>query len=203
MTLNRDSFDALLEWLDPDREKAAQQYETIRAGLIRMFVSHGLPDAEHYADETIDRVMKRLPEIRDEYVNEPARYFYGVARNILREAHRRKEVATDLPLECISLKKVDSDLANCLAKCLKTLPREKRELIHDYHVYDGHGREKVESHREMAAELSISVGALRTRAHHVRTALEECVTRCLEQSRNKSGGGGHNSRAGKGGVHHS
>ena len=190
MTLTPDSFNALLEWLDPDREKAGQLYQTIHAGLIRMFVSKGLADAEHYADETVDRVVKRLPEIRAEYVGEPVRYFIGVARYVLREALRPKEVTTEQPPESVSLKGVDSELAVCLSKCLKTLAREKFELIHDYHVYEGH--EKIVSHREMAAELSITVGALRTRAHHVRAALEQCVNKCMEERRNKSPTRDHN-----------
>ncbi len=72
MTITKEPFDALLEWLDPDREKAGQRYEVIRAGLIRIFVSKGLSDAEHYADEAIDRVIKRLPEIQANYVGDPA-----------------------------------------------------------------------------------------------------------------------------------
>jgi DNA-directed RNA polymerase specialized sigma24 family protein len=192
LTITQDSFDALLEWLDPDRDKAGQLYETIHAGLIRLFVSKGLADAEHWADETMDRVIKRLPEIRAEYVGPPVRYFIGVARNVVREARRPKEVTTDQPLECVSLKEVDSELAICLSKCLKSLAREKLELIYDYHVYNGH--QKIESHREMAAELAISVGALRTRAHHLRAALEECVSQCMEERGNKSPSRSHNNK---------
>jgi DNA-directed RNA polymerase specialized sigma24 family protein len=190
LTINKDSFDALLEWLHPDRDKAAQQYELIRGGLIRFFVTHGLADAEYYADETIDRVVKRLPEIRAAYVNEPVRYFHGVARNVLREAMRRREVPTDVLPERNLSRAADDELAKCLRECLRSLPAEKHELIHDYHVYDGHL--KIDSHREMATELSISVGALRTRAHHVRVALEDCVEQCMSASRHKSGVGSHN-----------
>ena len=190
MTLTPDSFNALLEWLDPDRDKAGQLYQTIHAGLIRMFVSKGLADAEHYADETVDRVIKRLPEIRADYVGQPVRYFVGVARNVVREALRPKEVTTEDPPEYVSLREVNSELAVCLAKCLRTLAPEKVELIHDYHVYEGH--QKIVSHREMAAELAISVGALRTRAHHVRVALEQCVNKCMEEQGNKSPVQDHN-----------
>lgn len=201
MTLTKDSFDALLEWLDPDREKAGQSYETIRCGLIRIFVSKGLVDAESYADETVDRVVKRLPEIRAGYVNEPARYFIGVARNVCREALRRKEVPTDVLPEFASFRSSQSDMADCMAKCMKALPREKLELIYDYHVYEG--KQKIASHREMAGERSISVGALRTRAHHVRILLENCVKRCMEERRNKSLGDRHNDRAAPRRIHHS
>ena len=184
MINNKELFDALLEWLDPDREKAAQRYEIIRAGLVRMFISNGLSDAGHYADVTIDRVMKRLPEIQSTYVGDPAKYFHGVARNVLREARREREIATDiLPPQWPSPPR--SEMAECLSKCLKVLPRDKRELILDYHLFRGH--EKVENHREMAGELSITEGALRTRAHHLRATLEKCVLECIGlPARNKS-----------------
>lgn len=181
MTITQDPFDALLEWLDPDREKAGQRYEIIRAGLIRIFVSKGLSDAEHYTDEAIDRVVKRLPEIQAKYVGDPARYFHGVARNLILEAGRRREVATDvLPLR-ITHEVARSDTSECLSKCLKLLPADKQEFILDYHLYQGHA--KVENHRQMADELSISEGALRTRAHHLRVSLEKCVLECIAQSR--------------------
>lgn len=189
MTLTKDSLDALLEWLDPDREKAGQQYEVIRGGLIRIFVSHGLADAEHYADETVDRVVKRLPDIREGYIDAPVRYFFGVARNIVREADRRKEFAMDLLPQCFPLKPGDSAMIDCLKRCLKVLPLEKQHLILDYHLYDG--RDKIRHHREMASELSITVGALRTRAHHIRVGLESCILACVDPKRNETEARGH------------
>jgi DNA-directed RNA polymerase specialized sigma24 family protein len=180
VTISPDPFDALLEWLDRDREKAAERYEIIRAGLIRIFVSKGLSDAEHYTDETIDRVVRRLPELQKTYVGDPARYFHGVARNVLLEYGRRKEVSTDLIPQRRTLENARSDTHECLSKCLKLLPRDKQELILDYHLYQGHA--KIQNHRQMAHELSISEGALRTRAHHLRVSLEKCVLRCISQA---------------------
>jgi DNA-directed RNA polymerase specialized sigma24 family protein len=181
LTTPTEPFDALLEWLDPDREKAGQRYEVIRAGLIRIFVSKGVSDAEYYTDEAIDRVMRRLPEIQSDYVGDPARYFHGVARNIVLEAGRRKEVATDVLPQDPAPEPPKSDTSECLTKCLQQLPREKQEFILDYHLYQGH--EKVVHHRQMATELAITEGALRTRAHHVRVNLEKCVLRCIDHQR--------------------
>jgi DNA-directed RNA polymerase specialized sigma24 family protein len=178
LTIAKEPFEELLDWLDSDREIAARKYETIRTGLIRIFVSHGVSDGAFYADETIDRVMKRLPEIRPTFSGEPARYFSGVARNVLREALRNKEVLPEVMPDLVSEEADTSDMLDCLRQCLKLLPDERQELILDYHLY--HGRAKVELHREMAAELSISEGALRTRAHHLRVSLEECVLECLK-----------------------
>lgn len=173
-----DSFDDLLAWLDPDREVAGQKYEVIRAGLIRIFVSKGFSDAEDLADETIDRVIKRLPDIRETYEGEPVRYFRGVTRNIIRERWRKKEIATDQIPESTAQSESTSDKYECLLRCLKFLTREKRELIVDYYLYQGH--DKVEHHRRMAEELGISEGALRTRGHHIRAALEKCVLKCIK-----------------------
>ena len=190
MIITKDSFEALLEWLGPNRDEAALKYEQIRTGLIRMFVSKGLMDAEYYADVTIDRVAKKLPEIRDTYVDEPVKYFRGVARNIVHEAARRKEIPTEVLPECLPPRRtVDGELVKCLHQCLSSLPDDKQALIHDYHLHEG--RQKVEEHREMAEELAITIGALRTRAHHIRTGLEDCVRKCMNLGRNESEGKGH------------
>lgn len=191
LIITKDSFDALLEWLDPNRDEAALRFEQIRNGLVRMFVSKGLMDAEFYADQTVDRVIKRLPEIRDTYTDDPVKYFHGVAKYILLEAARRKEIPTDVLPDCLPRRGViDTELARCLQNCLHSLPKEKHELIHDYHVYDGHP--KIATHRDMAQELAITIGALRTRAHHVRAALEDCVRKCMNLSRNERAARSHN-----------
>src|SRR5207248_10441870 len=39
-------------------------------------------------------------------------------------------------------------------------------------------RRSSDLHRRMAEELGISVGALRTRSHHIRRDLEKCVLQC-------------------------
>ena len=185
MAITKELFDALLEWLDPDRDRAGQRYEAIRAGLVRMFVSKGISDAGHSADETMDRVMKKLPEIRASYVGDPAKYFHGVARNLIREAMRGKEVATEVLPESLTKEPDLSETSECLSKCLKLLPLDKQEFILDYHLYHGHA--KIEHHRQMASELAISEGALRTRAHHLRVSLEKCVLQCIDRhGKNKS-----------------
>jgi len=142
-------------------------------------VSKGFNDAEDLADETINRVMKKLPEIHATYVGEPARYFHGVARFIIREMMRRKEVAVEEVPVIPTQTEVHSDEYDCLLKCLRFLPADKRELILDYYIYDG--RDKIAQHRRMASELGITEGALRGRAHHVRGNLEKCIQNCIDQ----------------------
>jgi hypothetical protein len=115
LAITKELFDALLDWLDPDRDTAGRRYEAIRAGLVRMFVSKGISDAGHSADEAMDRVMKRLPEIRASYVGDPAKYFHGVARNLIREAMRGKEVPTEVLPECLTKDPDISDTSECLS----------------------------------------------------------------------------------------
>lgn len=179
LAINEESFAALLAWLDPDPEVAGQKYEVIRAGLIRIFVSKGFSDAEDLADEAINRVMKRLPDIRDTYVGERARYFHGVARFIIREMMRRKEVAVEVMPVVPTETEVHSDEYDCLLKCLRFLPADKSELILDYYIYDG--RDKIAQHERMARELGITKGALRGRAHQLRGNLENCIQKCIER----------------------
>jgi DNA-directed RNA polymerase specialized sigma24 family protein len=176
LAVTKESFDALLAWLDTDREVAGRKYETIRAGLIRILVSQGFSDADYLTDRTINIVIAKLPEIREDYVGEPARYFYAVARNVAHEARRRKEIATDNIPERPTQVTNTSDRYDCLITCLKRLSHEKSELILDYYLYEG--RDKIEHHRRMARELGITDGALRTRAHHIRAGLEKCVLDC-------------------------
>jgi DNA-directed RNA polymerase specialized sigma24 family protein len=180
VTIKDEAFEALLAWLDPDdREAAGQKYEIIYAGLVRVFVSRGFSDAEDLADETIDRVMSRLPDIRDTYEGPRVKYFYGVARNIVRERIRPpREIATDVFPVSLQRTTFPSDEYVCLLKCLELLPPNKRELILDYHVYQGPS--KIEEHRNMADELAISENALRVRACHIRAKLEKCVIQCTQ-----------------------
>ena len=183
MHLTQETFEALLIWLDPNRESAARKYETIRAGLIRIFASKGFSDAEDLADQAINRVVARLPEIRDGYVGEPASYFRGVARNLILEGWRRKEVATDMPPERPAAPPDPGDEYECLLRCLEFLSPDKRELILDYHLYEG--QEKIVNHRMMAAELGVSENALRVKAHRIRAGLEKCVRECVASMNRK------------------
>lgn len=176
MTITQEQFDSLLTWLSGDRELAGTKYETIRSGLVRIFASKGFSDAEDLADETINRVMVRLPDIRTNYSGEPACYFRGVARNIIRENGRRKEIASGVIDGRVEPKPEPDVEHDCLRHCLDRLPASKRDLILDYYLYQGH--EKVEHHKQMAGQLNITEGAFRSRAYQIRMNLENCMRQC-------------------------
>jgi RNA polymerase sigma factor (sigma-70 family) len=189
LVITAEQFEALLDWLDTDRDCAGLRYEVIRSGLLRIFVSKGLNDAEDLADEAINRVIARLPDIRETYDGEPARYFHGVARNIIRETYRRKELAMEVTAVAQFIDPFISTERESLDVCLQILPAEKRDLILDYYLYDG--RDKVEHHKLMARRLGITEGALRGRVHQIRSGLEQCVKQGVDRKRNKSAHKGH------------
>lgn len=183
MTITQEQFDSLLTWLDDDRDVAGRKYETIRSGLVKIFVSKGFNDAEDLADITINRVMVRLPDIRANYKGQPAYYFLGVAKNVIRERRRRREIAggmIDGPIQSPPQPDPEHD---CLGHCLDRLPVNKRDLILSYYLYEGH--DKIEHHKKMAGRLKITEGAVRSRAFQIRVRLENCMRQCplLKQGR--------------------
>jgi hypothetical protein len=156
VTITQAQFDSLLVWLNPDRELAALKYKTIHSGLVRVFACKGLNDAEDLADETINRVILRLSNIQQSYYGEPAHYFHGVAKNIIRERKRRKELAIG-EIDVRVDPDVDArDEHDCLGHCLDCLSDSKRNLILNYYLYDG--QSKIEHHKHMARQLKITIG---------------------------------------------
>src|ERR1044072_6747769 len=95
--LTQDAFDKFLTWLNPNREQAATKYEEVRRKLIKIFACRGCAEAEDLADETINRVIRKMQELIDSYVGDPALYFYGVARNVHLEYVRKSPPALPLP----------------------------------------------------------------------------------------------------------
>ncbi len=75
----QEAFDQLLAWLNSDREQAGKKYEEIRKRLITIFTCRGCLIPEDLTDETIDRVVMKIPDLAGSYVGDPALYFYGVA----------------------------------------------------------------------------------------------------------------------------
>lgn len=174
MTITRAQFESLLVWLNPDRELAGIKYSAIHSGLVRIFACKGFNDAEDLADETINRVMLRLSNIQDNFQGEPAYYFHGVARNIMRERNRRKELAMG---EVVV--RIDPDVPekhDCLGHCLDSLSDSKRNLILDYYLYEGHN--KIEHHKHMARQLKITTGAIRNRVFQIRLFLQNRMRQC-------------------------
>ncbi len=170
-SLDQASFDQLLSWLDPDQEVAGNKYEVIRQKLIRLFTSKRCNFAEDLADETFDRVARKLSQIKQFYVGNPLNYFFGVAKKIYLEYIRSISVQRPPSLPAAAEEK--EELFKSLESCISKLPHKDRELILSY--YQGNGRGKIDHRKKLAEELGIPLGALRLRVHRLVSRLRKEV----------------------------
>ena len=181
--LTQAAFDRLLACLDADREAAGQKYVAIRGNLIRFFEWRGCAFPEDHADETINRVAKRVSE--GEAIRNPSGYFLGVGRLVLLEVYKEREKQQRAlgELAYSSAEPQQSDdlepRAECLKRCLDGQTPDNRELILQY--YQGEKAAKIETRRKLSERLKTPLNTLRMRALRLRERLQVCVTDCLKE----------------------
>ena len=180
--LNAESFARLLDHLDSDRGRAGERYEELRRTLVRFFEWRGAPFPDEHADETFDRVARRLVE--GVAIKNIGAYCYEVARLVFLET-RKGPHARNTTLEGLD-PPVNADAGGgiereswltCLDGCLAALPADGRELIVAYYRDDKRGR--IITRRAMAEQLGLRAEALANRAQRLRDKLERCVTDCV------------------------
>jgi DNA-directed RNA polymerase specialized sigma24 family protein len=179
-SLTRKALERLLERLSPDREAAAQEYHFLRERLADYFDWKGVPRPESAADETLDRVARRLDE--GEPVDRVLPYTYGVARLVLLERLRtqlREQRASASAAREWVMHPDETHEARiaCLARCLETLPPDERAVILEY--YEKMGGAHPDGRRLLAERLGIRYEALKTRTYRLRVRLEACLQDCL------------------------
>ncbi len=182
-SLTQEAFDKLLNSFSDDREQAAFEYETTRRKLIRFFQSRSVAAADEHADETINRVARRISE--GQQIDNLLNYFYGVARIVWKETIKKRQqtpVSLDDAPQSLNQKapeQKDPDaMLICFDRCMDSLPPESRQLILDY--YQEERRAKIELRQQLADRLHIPLNALRIRTHRIRITLEECIRTCLQ-----------------------
>jgi len=184
--LTAEAFIRLLERLGEDEEQAAKKYEDLRRVLIRSFEWRGAPFPEEHADETFNRLARKLDsgvEIRN-----IGDYSYEVARLVcleaLKKGENRREQLDEVKHETVgpdtSVEMAEKeDRLSCLDDCLDALPSESRELIIEYYCDEKRGQ--IDRRRDLAARLGLRRDALANRAQRLRDKLEQCVTHCLRK----------------------
>ena len=180
-----ESFARLLDQLDADRERAGSKYEELRRVLIRFFEWRGAPYPEEHADETFDRVARKLAD--GVAIANVGAYCYEVARLISLEAIRtpalrRAPFDRAVVNAAVVQPPLDDDpdadrRMQCLLRCLAELPEESRRLILEYY---GEAASRVDHRRALAARLGVDRDALANRVQRVRNKLEACVSRSLD-----------------------
>ena len=181
-TLTQEAFDKLLHALDGESARAGNIYQETRNNLIRFFEWRGCPFPEDHADETINRVAKRILEGED--IRDVTKYFFGVARLLFLEIQkaRARELNALKNLPEAERGSHDSDEArlDCLRHCLGGIARDQRDLIIGY--YQGEKSNKIKNRQILSERLRIPIGTLRMRALRLREQLEACVENCLNLS---------------------
>jgi DNA-directed RNA polymerase specialized sigma24 family protein len=199
--LTAESLSRLLAGLDDDRDRAGEAYEALRRTLVKFFDWRGAVHPEECADETLDRLARKLDE--GTAIVDPGRFARGIARLVLLERWRRPEARAlradpshlaQVPAPVTPEPTDDEPRSGCFARCLDELPQDGRELILGY--YAGSGRVKIDARKRLAESLRLTDNALRSRAQRLRDRLERCTARCLEHRRAAPDGPTRNGAAG-------
>ena len=181
------SFARLLTWLDAGENSDGRKYLEMRARLVAYFDRKNARAPDDLADETLNRVARRLAEAGAIDTEIPAKYCYITARFVFLESLRaadQSSVALDDEINKIAAPDARAEIETrerrleCLEKCAVKLETNERELIFGY--YFGKERVKIENRRALARKFEISANALTIRACRIRAKLENCVGKCCE-----------------------
>ena len=182
-TVTQEAFDSLLAAFDPERERAGEKYQEIRANLVRFFEWRGVATSEEGADEVLNRVAGKLA--RGETFEDLPKYCLGVARMLLFEmwkeqAARLKAIGELSQVQAVSRDEGETERRlECLRSCLSELRPDGRALIIEY--YRGERGAKIENRRLLAARLGVTINTLRMQALRLREKLQLCVKNCSKE----------------------
>jgi RNA polymerase sigma factor (sigma-70 family) len=158
----------ILAILDPNPVRAEEKYVELYRKLSRYFEWNRQNDPEDLAQEALKRGFVRFQEGEGVTLENPAGYFFGIARNLLRErfSARRVEELDDellLPSQPLFRGLDTSEQIVFLKECLSELPRNDFDLLLAYFE----GKAEV-----WARQAGIPSGTVRMRIHRIRKRLE-------------------------------
>lgn len=194
-TITSEAFSGLLKWLDAGENSEGQKYLEMRQRMVAYFDRKSCTTPDELADETLNRVARRLEEENIESET-PSKYCYIVARFVFLESLRTMDKAS-VPLDDFlqkpqrnqiaatsesedEEKEIKEKMLDCLEHCTGKLEVVNREIIISY--YFGSERVKIENRRSLAQKLGISSNALSIRACRIRDKLESCVGSCISET---------------------
>ena len=178
--LTASALDRLLVRLDPDPSRAADAYEALRLSLTRFFDWRGAHFPDECADETMNRLARRLDE--GAAVADIRSFALGIARLVLLEQARSPQVAAGRAGRAADRAgaRRRSRPGAAPARCLENVPGVAaggRAHAHPRY-YQDQRRQKIDRRLRLATQLGLSANALRSRAQRVRDRLERCVRAC-------------------------
>jgi DNA-directed RNA polymerase specialized sigma24 family protein len=181
-SLTQEGFASFLLWLSPDPGQAAREYLDISKTLMKFFVRKGSAHAEELTDRTIDRVVGIVHDQPNKY-STPISLCYGVARKVwledLRKATPEALEDDNIPAPIQPEDDFTEHELQCLKHCLDQLPLRHRELITQYHQFQG--RQKIETRKHLA-QMHGGLNKLRITACRIRARLHDCIDSCMQRS---------------------
>jgi DNA-directed RNA polymerase specialized sigma24 family protein len=194
--LSAGAFQQFLKWLDGGVDSGGESYLEMRRRLVFYFDRRNCASPDDLADETLNRVARRLEEEGAITDASPAHYCYIVAKFVFLEAVRspetRKTNVDDLTPSAQAVSRLavsglpDAEAVakerrlNCLEACLRKLQTGDQELILEY--YQGEQRAKIDRRSQLAERLGLTTNALTIRACRIRAKMELCVKTCSEET---------------------
>jgi DNA-directed RNA polymerase specialized sigma24 family protein len=157
----------------------------MRRRLLAYFARKRVRAPEDLADDTLNRVARRLEEEPAVSNTPPAHYCFIVAKFVFLEHLRKPESLPHREVDAERAAARHSDdvdtgererMLACLDRCLGGLHRDERTLVLDY--YRGEEHQKIAARRQLAERLGLSANALAIRACRIRDKLERCVAPC-------------------------
>ena len=175
--LNEEAFLQLLARLNSNRELAGESYEKLRTGLIYFFERKGCLTPAELADETVNRMARKIKEGQE--IGDIFRFSYGVAKYVLLEYwhdHRKEwEQLTEQHTRPEHNGESEEQRLECMKKCLQELSSEEQHLIVKNCTLDKKGK------LELALALGLTINAFRLRIFRIRARLYECREKCIRE----------------------
>jgi DNA-directed RNA polymerase specialized sigma24 family protein len=165
--LTQEALDQLLRALGSEPDAAGRRYELLRRKLIDLLRWHRSENPEELADETLNRLARRM--VQGEPVEKIESYALGIARMLLKETARRREQRETALREIQGLRTCEaeaSEMLEAFERCFEALPDSSRALIARYYGGD---------RAALARELGLTLNAMRARALRIRRRLYQCV----------------------------
>ena len=149
---------------------------------MKFFIRKGCAHGEELTDQTLDRVVLIVHRQPGKYPK-PISLCYGVAKKVWFE-YRNKILPQTLEDENIAAPPPPEDEftdheMQCLRHCLDQLPQRDRELITQYHQFQG--RQKIENRKQLA-QFHGGLNKLRITTFRIRARLHDCIAGCVQRS---------------------
>lgn len=189
--LTAKGYDLLFARLDANPLRSGEEYETLRLKLEKYFTRQDRgrwnTDYAALADETLDRVAKRL-EDGIEIEKNIHIFAYGIAKFVWLEFIRKNPLPVDFTTVAENSYKTNQDDEDaedarlaCLRACLVEICKDndERKILLDY--YRQADNMLKEQRKSIAARLKITTNTLKTRMSRLREKMEKCIINCMKK----------------------